>query len=652
MQYFVSHQLIPENIDDLRRIIAGVFEPFGYKPFYADKALEGQPLLDKICQRIFLTSFSVFDLTSASPNVYLEMGIALGMNRPMIALARQGSPIPSALRSHNIILYANYLDLEAKLTRLCEQGFPSARQTLPDYCHFCGRVCDGMATMPDENSYLVLDHSRLLWRDLMRSIEPHLAKRQLHPIHLTEQSFGPLLCDMRRKVLSCQFAVCHLGMANETSFLALGMAIGSTTPWLLLSKKDSESVPSNLQGFGRIEYVSLADFARQLQETLDGFLEIVIPSPNHGLGQTAPIQARPFWVQLRDWIDNIPQATQTPEETHGRIRVIQYAGQRCAAKFIIPQEGMLFGRSAACDVGLPDRFVSLQHFRILSTRGRQYLIKDLGSKNGTLLNGGPLAPNFPTMLSVGDRIKLPGARTRFMIWDNRPLPEVPGSPVVLDTGTLPPILTIEIPDIPPPSSLCGVDLSLMLTALHPDGRQKIVFEVQTYYPLGKILSELVDLLDLPRKSYRFKVGNRLVGNTETPLSAEIKEGDSIIILPEKDDTKGVTARILLLDGDPNYRIIEKTFLEQEGYEVIIATDLNEARTLLQRERIDLAVVDPTLLLTPTDQDADHLVIAKDEAIRQLLSSPPDGLSPSLASASRIEGTGTLLQVIDRIMSNA
>jgi hypothetical protein len=538
IQYFVGHRLTPENIDDLRGVIADVLGSLGYEPFYADKALEGQSLLAKICQRIFLTSFSVFDLSSANPNLYLEMGIALGLNRPIIAIARNGTTLPPVLQGHNVVMYTDYADLEAKLLKLCTEGFPPTTPTLPDHCHFCGRVCGSMATMPDENSYLVLDNYKLLWRDLMRLIGPYLAQRQLHPVYLTEQSFGPLLCDMRRKVLSSQFVICHLGKANESSFLALGMAIGGEVPWLLLSKKHHDPVPSNLQGFDRIEYTSLADFEEQLTDTLNGFLEMVMPTPGRGNGATAPIQSRPFWTQFRDWLDSIPHASHAPKATQGRIRVIRYEGQRCSSKYIIPPEGLLFGRSSECDVVLQEQYVSLRHFRVLRTRSRKSFIEDLGSRNGTLLNGTRLSPGVRAMLSFGDRIKLPGARTWFAVWDDRPLPEPPSSQAHFSTGVLPPVVTIEIPDVPPPTHLRNLDLSLILTALHPSGLQRITFEVQAYYPMGRILSELVDSIGLPHKSYRFKVANRFIDDEETPLSVGLKEGDSIIIVSEEAHTGG------------------------------------------------------------------------------------------------------------------
>jgi len=60
-----------------------------------------------------------------------------------------------------------------------------------------------------------------------------------------------------------------------------------------------------------------------------------------------------------------------------------------------------------------------------------------------------------------------------------------------------------------------------------------MFEVQAYYPMGRILAELVNLLDLPRKKYHFRIDNRLIGDDETPLSIGIQRGDLLTMAPEE-----------------------------------------------------------------------------------------------------------------------
>lgn len=50
-------------------------------------------------------------------------------------------------------------------------------------------------------------------------------------------------------------------------------------------------------------------------------------------------------------------------------------------------------------------------------------------------------------------------------------------------------------------------------------------------------------------------------------------------------------RILIADDEPNIRLLYKSELEADGYEVILATDGREAIQLVESERPDLVVLD-------------------------------------------------------------
>ena len=64
---------------------------------------------------------------------------------------------------------------------------------------------------------------------------------------------------------------------------------------------------------------------------------------------------------------------------------------------------MLLGRDATCDIVIPMRQVSRQHMRIHPTPSG-VLIEDLGSKNGTYLNG--LLLQEPALLNDGDEVQV------------------------------------------------------------------------------------------------------------------------------------------------------------------------------------------------------------------------------------------------------
>jgi len=63
----------------------------------------------------------------------------------------------------------------------------------------------------------------------------------------------------------------------------------------------------------------------------------------------------------------------------------------------------LIGRGPDCDITVDERQISRHHAKI-TRQGDGYLLEDLGSKNGTFVNGQPLPPHAPHTLKDGDQI--------------------------------------------------------------------------------------------------------------------------------------------------------------------------------------------------------------------------------------------------------
>ncbi len=69
-------------------------------------------------------------------------------------------------------------------------------------------------------------------------------------------------------------------------------------------------------------------------------------------------------------------------------------------------EALVLGRASSSDLVLEDRFLSRNHSRIFRD-GERLMIEDLGSRNGTLLNGQPV--HNPQPLAPGDLVKISGS---------------------------------------------------------------------------------------------------------------------------------------------------------------------------------------------------------------------------------------------------
>jgi FHA domain-containing protein len=85
-----------------------------------------------------------------------------------------------------------------------------------------------------------------------------------------------------------------------------------------------------------------------------------------------------------------------------RLRVESAAGLRAGAAYDL-SDGALLGRGEQADIQLEDGFASTSHARLVP-HGDVIVLEDLGSTNGTYLNGEPLSG--PQPLHMGDKIRI------------------------------------------------------------------------------------------------------------------------------------------------------------------------------------------------------------------------------------------------------
>ena len=85
-----------------------------------------------------------------------------------------------------------------------------------------------------------------------------------------------------------------------------------------------------------------------------------------------------------------------------RLRVANAAGLRAGSAYDL-SDGAVLGRGDSADIRLQDTFASSAHARLVP-QGEVIVLEDLGSTNGTYLNGEPL--RGPQPLHVGDNIRI------------------------------------------------------------------------------------------------------------------------------------------------------------------------------------------------------------------------------------------------------
>jgi predicted component of type VI protein secretion system len=140
------------------------------------------------------------------------------------------------------------------------------------------------------------------------------------------------------------------------------------------------------------------------------------------------------------------------------VREGELAGQR----WTIANDELLIGRGNDSDIVLPERQVSRHHIKIHHRDGR-YFLEDLGSKNGTFLNGQQIQGTVP--IQDGDEIQIALAVRLLFVGTDATVPlsfEMPRSitNLVLDEDKR--TVLIKGKELDPPLSLAQFRLLQML----------------------------------------------------------------------------------------------------------------------------------------------------------------------------------------------
>jgi hypothetical protein len=108
-----------EEFDDVYQFgIYSTIRRCGYMCEKVDESVFAGNIVDRIMDGIRCAQFIVADLTLEKPNVYLEVGYAWGMNKPVILVAREGQRLHFDLSHHKCLFYKTI----GKLAELLEKN--------------------------------------------------------------------------------------------------------------------------------------------------------------------------------------------------------------------------------------------------------------------------------------------------------------------------------------------------------------------------------------------------------------------------------------------------------------------------------------------------------------------------------------------------
>ena len=113
---FVAMPFADEMADVFHYGIQGAVNAAGYLAERADLATFTGDVMEWVRSRISSAQLVIADLSTANPNVYLEVGYAWGKDIPTVLLAKSEDALKFDVRGQRCLLYTSIQDLEQKLT--------------------------------------------------------------------------------------------------------------------------------------------------------------------------------------------------------------------------------------------------------------------------------------------------------------------------------------------------------------------------------------------------------------------------------------------------------------------------------------------------------------------------------------------------------
>ncbi len=304
-EYFVAHEVSPEKIEDLRHALKKGLDSRQLKPYTADQDIRPGHILCKIAAKIQTTAFCIFDLpqSPANPsatNVYLELGIAIGLGRPFILVKNDRATVPSLLEGLDTFGFSSYSGLRREVGEQVQVGQFSA--ILPQEDVFPTATC-------------FLADGEFEQEDFRGAIHNALEDYGLQPIYLAEGQVEPalVLTQLIRNIQAARFGIYRIDQqASANTFLTLGIAIGLNKPWLLIAREGA-AIPQDVRGLSNFNFRSFTQLEAEFAKRCKTFLERYVSKTY--VKQVPPVPLEPS--TLLDFSQATPSSLDQDWEPYG-----------------------------------------------------------------------------------------------------------------------------------------------------------------------------------------------------------------------------------------------------------------------------------------------------------------------------------------------
>jgi len=105
---------------DLHRAIQEACTRFGYEARRVDESNDRRRIIPEILRGVRHSAFVIADVSEHKPNVYWELGLATGMGKEVILVARKGTTLPFDINDVPVLFWDSFADFTEELAKRIE----------------------------------------------------------------------------------------------------------------------------------------------------------------------------------------------------------------------------------------------------------------------------------------------------------------------------------------------------------------------------------------------------------------------------------------------------------------------------------------------------------------------------------------------------
>lgn len=282
---YPDHYFLAQKFDgkkeDMRRALQDAFAKFSLEVFTVDREMGGF-LLCNIAALIMGTAFGVYHINKEQrPNIYIELGISVGLRKPFILVKDRDADIADILSPIHYYEMNNYFSLSEEfggltndyITRIGyvdETLIPKVSSETQDVCISLGNleVADVGITLVKQ--VIKYGYQPVFLGEPDKTLVKFLEREGIKPI------FHQSLQATVKAITSSKFGIYRIdSSAASSSFVNLGIAIGLNRPIYLINNS-RENPPSDLSIFQSLKFEGITDLDELFSSEFPGWKERLV----------------------------------------------------------------------------------------------------------------------------------------------------------------------------------------------------------------------------------------------------------------------------------------------------------------------------------------------------------------------------------------